>query len=328
MTISFRRSAAVALAVLLPLAAPSAPAAAQDARSVPAQASAELQRRAEALFKGVTRAGGKASYGALEPGASPEGLRIKNIEILSPEKKKVTIEEIDIAAYDWASPEEPRYADLVVKKLVVAADALDADAAGNLRELGLSALVVNAELAFKFDDKEKAFDVSKLFIDFAEMGELRLRLKLTGITAADLKTAVPGEKAEPGKPAPGKPEGQDAQALMSLLSRLNIAGAAIGFRDKSLIERIVRADAKKKSMTESAARAKMLEELAEERSKAEDDVTKEFIDAAIKFLKNPGEIELALNPPAPANVMAAFMLVMGNRGTFKQMLGLSVSVKQ
>jgi len=34
-----------------------------------------------------------------------------------------------------------------------------------------------------------------------------------------------------------------------------------------------------------------------------------------------------LTPPAPANVMAAFMLVMGNRATFKQMMGLTVSVK-
>ena len=115
--------------------------------------------------------------------------------------------------------------------------------------------------------------------------------------------------------------------MMGLLSRLNIAGAAIAFKDKSLVERMIRADAKKKNLSEQAAKAKMLEELAEERGKAEDDVTKEFIDAAIKFLKSPGEIELALAPPAPANVMAAFMMVMGNRATFKTMMGLAVSVK-
>lgn len=327
MILAFGRSAMLALAMALPLAAAAPAAFAQDARVEIAEANPELKQRADALFQGVGEGGGKVTYGALEAGASPEGLVIRQIEIVSPDKKKVTIEEIEIKAYDWANPKEPRHADLAMKKLVIAADQLDAEAAANFRELGLAALTINGELAFKLDENDKAFDVAKLFIDFVEMGELRLRLKLVGITAADLKAAIPGDKPAPGKPGAGKPGGQDAQAMMGLLSRLNIAGAAIAFKDKSLVERMVRADAKKKNVSEQAAKARMLEELADARGKAEDDVTKEFIDAAIKFLKSPGEIELALTPPAPANVMAAFMMVMGNRGTFKTMMGLSVSVK-
>ena len=318
-------SAALALAAALPtgLAAPLARA--EEARVETVQANPELKKRADALLKSIAEGGGKVTYGALEAGASPEGLVIKQIEIVSSDKKKVTIEEIEIRAFDWTNPNEPRHVDFAIKKLVVAADALDPEAAANVRELGLSALTINGEVAYKFDEKEKAFDVSRVFLDFAEMGELRLRLKLTGVTVGDLKSAATGDKPAPG--APAKPGGQGEQAMMGLLSRLNIAGAAIAFKDKSLVARMVRSDAKKKNMSEQASKAKMLEELAEERSKAEDDVTKEFIDAAIKFLRNPGEIELSLNPPAPANVMAAFMMVMGNRGTFKQMMGLSVSVK-
>ena len=67
--------------------------------------------------------------------------------------------------------------------------------------------------------------------------------------------------------------------------------------------------------------------MAEGRVNAEDDVTKELIDAAIKVLHNSGEIELAAKPPAPATVMTAFMMIMSNRGSFKQMLGLAISVK-
>lgn len=322
------RSAALALAAALPVALATLTAGAQEARVLTVQSDPELQKRADALAKGITDSGGRVSWGALEAGASPEGLVIKQIEIVSPDKKKVTIEEIEIRAFDWANPKEPRHADVAIKKLVVAADALDPEAAENFRELGLSALTVNGELAFKFDEQEKAFDVSKLFLDFAEMGELKLRLKLTGLTPADLKGTA-GDKSNGAKPGqPGAKPGQPGdQAMMGLLARLNIAGAALAFKDKSLVERMVRSDAKKKKMSEQAAKAKMLEELAEERSKAEDDVTREFIDAAIKFLRNPGEIELALDPPAPANVMAAFMMVMGNRGTFKQMMGLTVSVK-
>jgi hypothetical protein len=316
-----------ALALALPLAVATPPALAQDARVWTVQASPELQKRADALFKNAAESGAKVSYGALEAGATPDGIVIKQVEIVSADKKKVTIEEIEIKSYDWASPKDPSHADVAMKKLVIAADQLDDEGQKNFREIGLSSLTLNGEFAFKFDEKEKSFDVSKLNIDLAELGELKLRFKLTGITAADLKAMMPADK--PAKPAPGKPNPnpQDAQAMMGLLSRLNIAGASIAFKDKSLVERMVRADAKKKNMTEQAARAKMLEEMAEERGKAEDDVTKEFIDAAIKFLKSPGEIELALAPPAPANVMAAFMMVMGNRATFKTMMGLSVSVK-
>jgi len=322
MILAFSRRAVLALAAALPLGFAAPTAFGQGARVEIAEANPELQKRADALFKGLGESGGKATYGALEAGSTPEGLLIKQIEIVSPDKKKFTIEEIEIRAFDWANPEEPRYADMTLKKFVVTADALDAEAAGNFRELGLTSLTINGALVFKFDDTEKVFDVTKLYLDFAEMGELTLRLKLTGITTADVKTAVPGDKA----PA-GKPNGQDPQAMMGLLSRLNIAGAAIAFKDKSLVERMIRADAKKKNLSEQAAKAKMLEELEAERTKAEDEVTKEFIDAAMKFLRNPGEIELSLTPPEPANVMAAFMMVMGNRTTFKQMMGLGVSVK-
>lgn len=318
------------LALALPLAFATPPALAQDARVWAAQANPELQKRADALFKNATESGGKVSYGALEAGAGPEGLVIKQVEIVSADKKKVTIEQIEIKAYDWANPKDPSHADIAMTKLVIAADQLDDEGQKNFRDLGLTLLTLNGELAFKFDEKEKSFDIAKLNIDLVELGELRLRFKLTGITSADLKAVMPADKPAkpaPGKPGAGKPNGQDAQAMMGLLSRLNIAGASIAFKDKSLVERMVRADSKKKSMTEQAAKARMLEELAAERGKAEDDVTKEFLDAAIKFLRNPSEIELALSPPAPANVMAAFMMVMGNRTTFKTMMGLSVAVK-
>lgn len=327
MSVFFRRRAALALAALLALSAPAHHAFGQGARAETAADDAALKQRADALFQSVGEGGGTVRWSALEAGEGPESLVIRQIEIVSKDKKKVTIEELAIKRYDWTNPREPRHAEMAMKKLVIAADQLDAEAAANFRELGLTELTLNGELTFRFDETEKAFDVAKLFIDFAELGEVRLRFKLTGITAADLKTAIPPDKPRNGKQANRKTDAQEGQAVMSLLARLNLAGAALGFRDKSLVERMVRADARKKNLSEAAAKAKILEDLAAERAKAEDDVTKEFIDAAIKFLGKPGEIELALAPPAPANVMAAFMMVMGNRATFKQMMGLTVSVK-
>jgi hypothetical protein len=322
------RSAAVVFAAAVVAAAtlPALRAQGDAGRVEAAQADAELKKRAELLMKGVTDAGGKVAFGAIEAGSSPEGLIMKDVVITTAESKRITIELIEIRAYDWANAEEPRHVDMAMKKLVIAADALDKEGADDLHDLGLSALTISGEMTYKFDEKEKVFDVGKVFIDLHEMGELRLRLKLTGITPADLKAAA-GEPAKPKDGAPARPGEQGDQAVMGLLTRLNLATAAITFKDKSLVERLIRADAKKKNLTEQAAKAKLLQGFAEERAKAEDDMTKEILDAAVKFLSNPGEIELAANPPAPANVMMAFMMIMSNRASFKQMLGLSISVR-
>jgi hypothetical protein len=114
---------------------------------------------------------------------------------------------------------------------------------------------------------------------------------------------------------------------MKALAQIAIVGASITFKDKSLAERMIRADAKKKNISEAEAKEKMLEELAEQRKKAEDDATREVIDLATKFLQKPGEIELSANPAAPANIMATFMAVMGSPASVKQMLGLTLAVR-
>jgi hypothetical protein len=199
---------------------------------------------------------------------------------------------------------------------VIPADALEKEAA----DLGLTSLTVNADFAYAIDEAKKTFEITGVAIDIVELGELKIKLKLAGVVLGDIKNAIGGEKKE-GE----KKEGDDG--AMKALAQIAVVGASITFKDKSLVERMIRADAKKKNLSEQAAKAKMLEELEAERTKAEDEVTKEFIDAAMKFLRNPGEIELSLTPPEPANVMAAFMMVMGNRTTFKQMMGLGVSVK-
>lgn len=311
--------AALALATGIALALPAmAPASAEESRVFTVQASADLQKRAEMLLSGVKENGGKVTWGSLEAGAGPESVVIKQLQITSPDNKTVTIEEINVRAMDWANAKEPRHADIGFRKLAVAASAMEKEQADGLKELEIDNLVINGEFAFKFDEADKSFDLAKVTLDLEQLGELRLRLKLTGITPADLKAAT-GDSDKPAQP------GQNP--AMGLLSRLNLAGAAIAFKDKGLLARVFKADAKKKNVSEAAAKAKFIDELNEERGKAEDDVTKEVIDAVIKFVRNPNEIEFVMAPSAPANVMMAVMTVMGNRATFKQLLGLTIAVK-
>lgn len=313
------RRASLALATAIALALPAtAPVSAEEGRIITVQANAELQKRAELLLSGVKENGGKVTWGALEAGAGPESVTIKQIEITSPDNKKVTIDEIAVRTMDWANSKEPRYADIGFRKLTVAASTMEKEQADSLKDLEIDTLVLNGEFAFKFDEGDKSFDLAKVTLTFEQLGELRLRLKLTGITPADLKSAT-GESDKPAQP------GQNA--AMGLLSRLNLSGAAIAFKDSGLLARAFKADAKKKNISEAAAKAKFIDELNEERGKAEDEVTKEVIDAVIKFVRNPSEIEFVMAPSAPANVMMAMMTVMGNRATFKQLLGLTIAVK-
>ena len=307
MTFPIRRAGRVAFAFAAALAASTmlAPVHAQDARITLVQD--DLAKRADIILKSVTESGGKVKYGALEKGDGKDGLVIKDLEITGPDGKTVKIERVEVRSFDWAKPSEPSHMDLSIRKLVVPSELLDKEAA----DLGITSLTVNADFAYAFDDAKKTFTISGIVVDVVELGELKLSLKLAGIASGDLKTAL-GGKGEDGT---------------KLLAQLSIVGASISFKDKSLTQRMIRADAKKKGISEADAKKKMLEELDEQKKQAQDDATKEIIDLAVKFLNSPGLVEVAANPAAPANVMAAFMAVMASPATLKQMLGLTIAVK-
>lgn len=307
MTFPIRRAGRVAFAFAAALAASTmlAPVRAQDARITLVQD--DLTKRADLLLKGVTEGGGKVKYGAVEKGDGKDGIVIKDVEITGPDGKTVKIERVEVRDFDWANPKQPIRMDVSVKKLVVPEAALEKE----VTDLGITRLTVNADFAYKFDDEKKTFEVSGIVIDVVELGELTLKLKLAGIASGDLKTAI-GGKGEDGT---------------KLLAQVSIVGATISFKDKSLTQRLIAADAKKKGVSETDAKKKMLEDLAEQKKQAEDETTKEVIDLAVKFLTTPGVVELVANPSAPANVMAAFMAVMGSPATLKQMLGLTIAVK-
>ncbi len=311
MKFEFRRAGSAALVVAAALASASAlsTAWAEDSRAdrgsiVTVQA--DLKKRTDALVKSLTAGGGKLKYGAAEA-EGKDGVALKDVEITSADGKTVKAESIVAREFDWENPEQPTHMDLSIKKLVVPSAALDKE----VTDLGVSQLTINADIAYELDDDKKTFEISGIVIDVVELGELKVKLKLAGIASADLKGAIGGQ--------PGGSE--------KILAQLSIVGAAISFKDKSLTQRLIAADAKKKGISEADAKKKMLEELAEQKKTAQDDATREIVDLAVKFLNSPGTIEVGANPAAPANVMQVFMGLMGSPGTVKQLLGLTLAVK-
>jgi hypothetical protein len=317
MRLQHHRAGRAALVLAAALAATALPpiARAEEGRVYTVQSEADLKKRAELVLEALKAGGAKISYGAVEKGAGESGVVIKALEITTPDNKKLTIEQLEIRKFDWDNPKQPMAVDLSIRKLVVPPESLGKETA----DLGLTSLTINADFDYAFDDAKKSFEIAGIFVDIAELGELRLKLKLVGLSLAELQKATSGDKAPGDK--------KEADAGMKLLAKVNITGASLSFKDKSLVERLIRADAKKKNLTEAAAKAKLLEDLAEQRKKAEDDATRELLDVAAKFLTQPGTIEVVANPAQPANVMMAFMAIVSSPATLKQMLGITVAVK-
>lgn len=312
MTFVFRRAAGAALIVAAALTSASALSTAWadqgrvEGRIITVQA--DLQKRVDALVKGLTANGGKLKYGAAEA-EGKDGVVLKDVEMTSADGKTMKAEAIIVREYDWENPEHPTNVDISVKKLVVPAASLEKD----VTDLGVTQLTINADIAYEMDDDKKTFEISGVVLDIVELGEFQMKLKLAGIASGDLKSALTGK---PGEDAGTK-----------LLAQLSVVSASITFKDKSLTQRLIAADAKKKGMSEADAKKKMLEELAAQKKEAQDDATKEVIDLAVKFLNTPGTIELIAKPSAPANVMAVFMGLMASPAQVKQMLGLTFAVK-
>ena len=108
MRFSSRRAGRVAFALAAALAASTmlAPVHAQYARITLVQA--DVQKRVDALVKGLTAGGGTVKYGAIAA-EGKDGVIIKDVEITSPDGKTVKAEAIIARDFDWASPDQPMH---------------------------------------------------------------------------------------------------------------------------------------------------------------------------------------------------------------------------
>lgn len=281
-----------------------------------AQADAKVKERVDLLFADIRKQGSKVEYGEAEAGVGPEGLVVKKIKITGSDGKTVAIEGIEIRAMDWANPKAARYADLTVAGVEVPLDQQSAGPGPSAKDLGYEKLNLDFHLAYKFDEAKKEFDIARLDIDIADFGDFSMTLRLGGITPQEV-TAL-GQPSDPAK---------SGEAAMGMLGKLLLVKASIGFEDHSIVERAIKAYAKTKKISPEDALKEVLKQLADSKASAPDDFSKELVDAAIKFLQNPGEIEIVAEPPQPVPLFATIMGGMAAPGELKKALGLKVTVK-
>jgi hypothetical protein len=198
--------------------------------------------------------------------------------------------------------------------------------ARDMQELGYTTLKMSAEIAYRYDEAAKIFDLRKLELDVADMGAITLSLKVGGVTPEEIKKAM--EPPPPPPPGQTVPPRRDAAAAMALLARLNLLSADLAYRDKSILGRVVKRQAQKKQTDEASIRAQYRALLTGLRDEQQDPLVKEAFDAVIAFIDNPGELLVEIRPPAPLNVLAIGALAASNPAQLRGVLGIKITVKK
>jgi hypothetical protein len=195
--------------------------------------------------------------------------------------------------------------------------------ARDMKELGYTALRINSEISYRYDEAAKSFNLARLAFDVADMGAITLALRLSGITAEDIKKAL---EPPPGQAPPR--EGREGLAMMGLMSRLNLVSADLSIRDKSILGRVIKREALKKQTDEASIRAQYRALLQGLRDEQPDALVKDAIDAVIAFLDNPGELAVEVRPPAPINVLAISALAVSSPAQLRAVLGIKITAKK
>jgi hypothetical protein len=193
-----------------------------------------------------------------------------------------------------------------------------------MRALGYTVLKLNAALAYRFDEINKLYDLSKLEIDIADAASLFVALKVVGLTPEEIVRLLRPQPRQPQQP----PGSRQADFAVAVLSKLNLASADLRYRDKSLLGRVVKREAERRQTDPAAIRAQYKAMLAGLRDQQADALVKEALDAVIAFIDDPGEIVIEVRPKTPVSLMVLSALAASNPGQLREMLGIKITTKK
>jgi MFS family permease len=262
--------------------------------------------------------------------AAVKGFAVHEIEAGTSEGK-VRIALMELRAFESVNlldrnPADLRVFEFAIKGIEAPFDtAKDPVFAREMKELGYTTLRMGAELAYRYDEAGKTFDLGKIELDVEEMGALTLSLRLGGASADEIKKAIEPPPAPPGQ---ARPPANGGAAAMALLARINLLAADLAYRDKSILARVVKREARKKQTDEASIRAQYRAMLTALRDEQPDPLVKEAFDAVIAFIENPGEIAVEVRPPSPLNLLAIGALAASNPVQLRSALGIKIATKK
>ncbi len=268
--------------------------------------------------------------------ASVKGLAVRDIAA-DTNQGTVRIALMELRAFESLNlldrnPADLRAFEFAIKGIEAPLDgAKDPAFTRDMKELGYTTIKMSAEIAYRYEEASKTFNLGKIEIDVADMGAITLSLRLGGVSPDEIKKALePPPAPPPGQSPPGqtRPPANNGAAAMGLLARINLLAADLSYRDKSILGRVVKREAQKKQTDEASIRAQYRALLTGLRDEQKDPLVKDAFDAVIAFIDDPGELVVEVRPPAPLNLLAIGALAASNPAQLRSVLGIKITAKK
>jgi len=226
-----------------------------------------------------------------------DGVRIRD------GRRDLHIDEVVVHSYDDKN-EVPQYMDFEVNGIELDMKAIEKDPAlGRLvSDLGYEQLEANMAIDYKVNKKKKVFDLKEFSFAIKDAGELELEAKIYGID--DVRQL----------------------AFVAMAPQMvKVGEMSLKYEDDSLVDRIIKVNAKEAGMDVAAYKAKLLEELEKEIEKAKaknEDDKADVLEEVYDFIDDPKEFEVSIDPKEP--VLLGHISRLSN-DEIKELLNLKIS---
>jgi len=208
-----------------------------------------------------------------------DGIKIKN------GNKDIVVNEVIIHSYDKDN-EVPQYMNFEVDGIQIGKDVLatSPQLAKMAQDLGYEELEANLAMNYNVDKEKKVLELKELSFSVNDAGELDLKADIHGIT--DVRQLV---------------------ILAMRPSAVKLGNASLTYEDDSLVNRMIKADAKKSGITAAEAKQKILADLQKDIQNytAKKDTEKvKILKEIYTFIEDPESLEISLKPTKPVSIGA------------------------
>ena len=289
-------------------------------------ANAKVQERAEIFARDMRKITKEFRYGAVRADLLSQSIVMTKVEFVTLDGDRIKAESVAVKDFDWRSRGTPRYADIEVKRADVPSTALTslARASGQLGSIigvstgpatdaqrlldraGYKRTTSDFFVRYRLDEETGEFELRDVQLAVSELGAVVLNLKLGNVPTRGIR---------------------DGAELLSAGTTTTLVHASVSFKDRSLVSRLLKAYAADRNISEAEALTRVLRDLKADRDRTRDVVEREALDALIRFVENPSEIKVALDPARPVPLLAMGLQFIGGRSFAKDAFGLKFSAR-
>lgn len=277
------------------------------------------KQRADLIFADLRKRGGKATYKTAE--APGDKLILKDVVVMPKAAAgkpavELKIAELRINKVDWKNLKSSAYGDVEVKGMTSTAFSANPEAKSFLETAGLKDFVINGKYIYSYDKAKKLLETQTFDTSVDGMGTLSIKLKMDGIDIEQMRKLTAGGKLQMGQ-------------LMGAAGSVRLHNLSITFKDAGGTTAVQKYAAKKQKVSADDVKKMALTQIENQKKRMPFQLGKEALEAAEKFLKNPGEIFVKAEPSAPVAILAVVMGTMGGGmnpakiDALKKQLGIS-----